>query len=83
MTWYVIAFVMFPWSIEPEYKINTMLRFSEFETCNEYFMQNEDALERGLRRAYPDIDKLTIRCVNADTAKRMQEDMEEREQKGL
>jgi hypothetical protein len=83
MTWYVIAFVMFPWSIEPEYKINTMLRFSNYETCNEYLTQNNDGLARGLRKAYPDIDKLTIRCVNADTARRMQEDMEEREQKGL
>ncbi len=77
-TWYIIAVIMFPWSINPEFKINTALKFNSFEMCDRYYHTYKEGLEKGLKRNFPQIKEIDLRCVDQNTAYKMQQNMRKR-----
>lgn len=72
MTWFLIAMVTFIGSDEVHLKINTSLKFKNATDCQGYNKIYADGLEKGLRSAFPNINDLTIQCVDQKTALEMQ-----------
>jgi len=78
MTWYLIAMVMYAGSTETELKINTALKFRTEEHCLEYRNTYYEGLEQGLKRHWPNITNLEIKCVDEENTLKMQEHMNKR-----
>ena len=75
MKWFLVAFIVYAENGEMDMKVNTALLFNNLERCEVYVEKYKPILEQGLRRSFPEMKELVLRCVNEYDAAKMREKM--------
>ena len=75
MKWFLVAFIVYAETDQMDMKVNTALLFNNLERCKVYVERYKPILEQGLRRSFPEMKELSLRCVNEYDAAKMREKM--------
>ena len=75
MKWFLVAFIVYAENNQMDMKLNTALKFNNLERCEIYVKEFKPILEQGLRRSFPEMKELVLRCVNEYDAAKMREKM--------
>ena len=75
MKWFVVAFIVYAETGQLDMKVNTALLFNSLERCKVYVERYKPILEQGLRRSFPEMKELALRCVNEYDAAKLREKM--------
>ena len=75
MKWFVVAFIVYAENGQIDMKVNTALLFNNLERCAVYVEKYGPILEQGLRRSFPEMKELALRCVNEYDAAKLREKM--------
>ncbi len=73
MKWFLIAFIVYAETGQMDMKINTALKFNNLQSCEVYVKEYKSILEQGLRRSFPEMKELSLRCVSGEDAKKFHE----------
>ena len=76
MKWFLIATVMVSLTGEIQLKVNEAFNFKSSDECNEFLDANRHALGEGLLEIFPDVEILSMSCVDKDTANELQKNLE-------
>ena len=77
LAWYLVAVVMYNWSPDYDYKIYKAEKFMSLEECKQYYETYENNLEESLKRVFPNIESLSIECIDSMTILKMQQKINE------
>ena len=75
MKWFVVAFIVYAETGQIDMKVNTALLFNNLERCAVYVEKYGPILKQGLRRSFPEMKELALRCVNEHDAAKLREKM--------
>ena len=75
MKWFLLAFIVYAETGQMDMKLNTALKFNDLERCEAYVNEYKSILEQGLRRSFPEMKELGLRCVNEYDAAKLREKM--------
>ena len=75
MKWFVVAFIVYAETSQIDMKVNTALLFNNLERCAVYVEKYGPILKQGLRRSFPEMKELALRCVNEYDAAKLREKM--------
>ena len=75
MIWFLIAALTYPNTDLISFKINQNLIFYTKQECVEYLKTYNQYVKAGIKRSFPNLNLLDIRCIDIETAKAMQEQM--------
>ena len=75
MKWFLVAFIVYAETGQMDMKVNTALLFNSLERCKVYVERYKPILEQGLRRSFPEMKELALRCVNEYDAAKLREKM--------
>ena len=75
MIWFLIAAMAYPNSDLISFKINKNLIFNTKQECVEYLETYDQYVKAGLKRSFPNLNLLDIRCIDNVSALAMQEQM--------
>ena len=75
MIWFLIAALTYPNTDLISFKINQNLIFNTKQECVEYLKTYNQYVKAGIKRSFPNLNLLDIRCIDIETAKAMQEQM--------
>ena len=75
MIWFLIAALTYPDTDLISFKINQNLIFNTKQECVEYLKTYNQYVKAGIKRSFPNLNLLDIRCIDIETAKAMQEQM--------
>ena len=75
MKWFLVAFIVYAETGQMDMKVNTALLFNSLERCKVYVERYKPILEQGLRRSFPEMKELGLRCVNEYDAAKLREKM--------
>ena len=75
MIWFLIAAMAYPNSDLISFKINKSLIFNTKQECVEYLETYDQYVKAGLKRSFPNLNLLDIRCIDNVSALAMQEQM--------
>ena len=71
MKWFIVALVTFV-SGEQDIKYHERLSFDSYVECDSFYRDNSKGLLQGLKRVYPDIERVTVQCLDTMTMVSMQ-----------
>ena len=75
MVWFVIAALANPVMETVDFKINNQMIFNTEKECVEYLNTYDQFVKAGIKRSFPDLNLLDIRCIDKETAQAMIEQM--------
>ena len=75
MIWFLIAALAYPNSNLISFKINQNLIFNTKQECVEYLKTYNQYVKAGIKRSFPNLNLLDIRCIDNESALAMQEQM--------
>ena len=75
MIWFLIAAMAYPNSDLIDFKINKSVIFNTKIECVEYLETYDQYVKAGLKRSFPNLNLLDIRCIDNISALAMQEQM--------
>lgn len=75
MKWFLIATVLVSSTSEIQLKINDAFNFNSSDECNEFLDANGHALGEGLLEIFPDVEILSMLCVDKDTSDELQQNL--------
>ena len=75
MIWFLIAALTYPNSDLISFKINQNVIFNTEQECIEYLETYDQYVKAGLKRSFPNLNLLDIRCIDNISALAMQEQM--------
>ena len=78
MIWFLIAALTYPNTDLISFKINQNLIFNTKQECVEYLKTYNQYVKAGIKRSFPNLNLLDIRCIDNETALAMQEKMRSR-----
>ena len=75
MIWFLIAALTYPNSDLISFKINQNVIFNTEIECVEYLETYNQYVKAGIKRSFPNLNLLDIRCIDNESALAMQEQM--------
>ena len=75
MIWFLMAALANPQEEKIDFKINRDMIFNTKIECVEYLKTYNQYVKAGIKRSFPNLNLLEIRCIDIETAKTMQEQM--------
>ena len=72
MKWFIVALVTFSSTGEQDIKYHQQLSFDSYVECDSFYRDNSKGLLQGLKRVYPDIERVTVQCLDTMTMVSMQ-----------
>ena len=72
MKWFIVALVTFSSSGEQDIKYHQQLSFDSYVECESFYKQYSENLLQGLKRVYPDIERVAVQCLDTMTMVSMQ-----------
>ena len=75
MIWFLIAALTYPNTDLISFKINQNLIFNTKQECVEYLKTYNQYVKAGIKRSFPNLNLLDIRCIDNESALAMQEQM--------
>jgi len=75
MIWFLIAALSYPNTDLISFKINQNLIFNTKQECVEYLKTYNQYVKAGIKRSFPNLNLLDIRCIDNESALAMQEQM--------
>ena len=75
MIWFLIAAMAYPNSDLISFKINQHVTFNTKQECVEYLKTYNQYVKAGIKRSFPNLNLLDIRCIDNESALAMQEQM--------
>ena len=75
MIWFLIAALTYPNTDLISFKINQHVTFNTKLECVEYLKTYNQYVKAGLKRSFPNLNLLDIRCIDNVSALAMQEQM--------
>ena len=75
MIWFLIAALTYPDTDLISFKINQNLIFNTKQECVEYLKTYNQYVKAGIKRSFPNLNLLDIRCIDNESALAMQEQM--------
>ena len=75
MIWFLIAALSYPNTDLIDFKINRDMIFNTEIECVEYLETYNQYVKAGIKRSFPNLNLLDIRCIDNESALAMQEQM--------
>ena len=75
MIWFLIAALTYPNTDLISFKIIQNLIFNTKQECVEYLKTYNQYVKAGIKRSFPNLNLLDIRCIDNESALAMQEQM--------
>ena len=72
MKWFIVELVTFSSTGEQDIKYHQQLSFDSYVECDSFYRDNSKCLLQGLKRVYPDIERVTVQCLDTMTMVSMQ-----------
>ena len=76
MIWFLMAALILPGTNIVSFKINQFSQFNTEQECVDYLKTYDKYVKAGLRLKFPNMEIAEIRCVDIDTAIKMQKHMQ-------
>ena len=75
MIWFLMAALANPYAETIDFKINRDMIFNTEIECVEYLETYNQYVKAGIKRSFPNLNLLDIRCIDIESALAMQEQM--------
>ena len=76
MVWFLMAALVLPGTSIVSFKINQFSQFNTEQECVDYLKTYDQYVKAGLRLKFPNMKVVDIRCIDIDTALKMQKQIE-------
>ena len=80
MVWFLVAALVLPGTSIVSFKINQFSKFNTKEECVDYLKTYNQYIKAGLRLKFPNMKVTDIKCIDIDTAIKMQNEMLKRKE---
>ena len=76
MVWFLMAALVLPGTNIVSFKINQFSQFKTEQECVDYLKTYDKYVNAGLKLKFPNMKVVDIRCIDIDTALKMQKQIE-------
>ena len=76
MIWFLVAALVLPGTNIVSFKINQFSQFNTKQECVDYLKTYDKYVNAGLKLKFPNMKVVDIRCIDIDTALKMQKQIE-------